>query len=29
MALVYDPTAPSHNRPAELGKLLGDLNSRT
>jgi hypothetical protein len=29
MALVYDPTAPSHNRPRELGKLLGDLNGRT
>ena len=29
MALVYDPTAPSHNRPRELGMALGDLKGRT
>ena len=29
MVLVYDPTAPSHNRPREVAKLLRDLNGRT
>jgi hypothetical protein len=29
MTLVYDPTAPSRNRPHELAKALGDLKGRT
>jgi len=29
MALVYDPTAPSHNRPRELTTTLGHLNGKT
>jgi len=29
MALVYDPTAPSHHRPRDLKRTLGDLNGKT
>ena len=29
MALVYDPTAPSRNRPRDLKRILGDLSGKT
>ena len=29
MALVYNPTAPSHHRPRDLARTLGDLSGKT
>ena len=29
MALVYNPTAPFHNRPREFKRTLGDLSGKT
>jgi hypothetical protein len=29
MALIYDPTAPSRNRPRDLKLILGDLSGKT
>jgi hypothetical protein len=29
MALVYNPTAPSHHRPRDLARTLGDLGGKT